>query len=178
MTTYERADADTVAQVAARAEDYYPDLTAAEVRFDVLLAYGTRKEGQIVTPAIRHHGYPALAVIRVLGTKDRAAGRADVELTIDGDHWIHMGEARRFALIDHELHHLALVWEDEERRVPKPDDNGRPRLKLRKHDFEIGGFHDIAKRHKAEAPEVVEVRRALGGIDVVQLYLPGMSAAA
>ncbi len=35
----------------------------------------------------------------------------------------------------------------------KRDDAGRPRIKLRKHDFELGGFFDVVERHKTSAPE-------------------------
>lgn len=179
MATYDKASPETVAFVTQRIEEWFPDLVDCEVAIDVLMAYGRRGEGgELASCAIKNHGYPALATIRVLGLKDRAAGRGDVEMLIDGDHWQGMGPAKRAALIDHELYHLAVQWQDEEQRAPKSDDLGRPRLKLRKHDFEIGGFHAIAKRHKEHAPEVEAVREALGGIEVVQLYLPGMGRVA
>lgn len=178
MATYERADTETVDLVLERIETFYPQLYRAEVRVDVMMAFGRRRGGELVSAAIMHRGYPAAGTMRIIGLRDRAAGRGDAEMLIDGDHWAGMGLAARTALVDHELHHLMLVWEDEEREVPKADDCGRPRLKLRKHDFEIGGFHEIAKRHKAHAPEVRAVGKAFEGVEVAQLYLPGMGVAA
>jgi hypothetical protein len=56
------------------------------------------------------------------------------------------------------LFHIA-VRRDRDGAI-KSDDGGRPKLKLRKHDFEIGGFVEIAKRHGPESLEVQAVGRA------------------
>ena len=37
--------------------------------------------------------------------------------------------------------------------VPLTDDAGRPKLKMRPHDFEVGGFFDIVQRNGSAAVE-------------------------
>jgi hypothetical protein len=39
------------------------------------------------------------------------------------------------------------------------DDLGRPKLEIRPHDFQIGGFRSIAVRHGDNALEVIQVRQ-------------------
>ena len=77
---------------------------------------------------------------------------------------------------DHELMHLDPVVEGTttetvpseedpnlfrkvERTFFKTDDAGRPRLKIRLHDWQLGGFAAVAERHGEHAPEVVEARK-------------------
>lgn len=41
----------------------------------------------------------------------------------------------------------------------KTDDVGRPKLKMRLHDWQMGGFREIAQRYGSDALEVVEARK-------------------
>jgi hypothetical protein len=143
MATFRKAD-DILPDVAAAMEKYRPDLVEAGVTVEVLTAHGD-------PPALKHHGYPAAAVIKVMSQPDRAAGSADVRLVIDAERWEEMNDARREALLDHELTHLELR-RDQEGKV-RTDDCGRPKLGTRPHDFEVGGFDEVVQRHRADAPE-------------------------
>ena len=116
------------------------------------------KTGERKGPAIKHHGYAAAAVVRIVSQKDRVSGMPDAMIDIDGDAWPEWTEQRQRAVLDHELHHLEVVKEDS--GAVKLDDCNRPKLKMRLHDFEIGGFAEIAKRYKEEALEV-EAARAM-----------------
>ena len=40
----------------------------------------------------------------------------------------------------------------------KRDAQGRPKIKLRKHDFQVGWFHEIARRHGEHSVEVRQCR--------------------
>jgi len=132
-------------------EGYHPDLVAADVRVNALMAWS--KAGD----PVRLQGYPCAAVIRKNSVRDRIEGKADATITIDEERWENLDERGRVALIDHELYHLVPQVEGtdaEGRRIWKTDSAGRPVLKIRLHDWELGGFAEIAERHGNAAIEV------------------------
>jgi hypothetical protein len=129
--------------------DRYPALAQHEIRIGYLYQKG----------GVKLHGYPCCATVKVCSLKDRKLHGHDVLITIDGDSfqgWDEWPEAKRQAVLDHELYHLTLV-RDKNYRV-KTDDLGRPKIKLRKHDFEIGGFAEICRRHGDAAVELQALR--------------------
>ena len=122
----------------------------AKVRIDYLFAFGpTDANGNKIGPAIKCHGHQALAEVRKLGLKCRVAGRGDAEIVIDGDWWHNADEEEQRSLLDHELHHIAVVEK-------QTDDIGRPRLKLRHHDVEFGWFSIVASRHGTHSMERIQ----------------------
>lgn len=102
-------------------------------------------------PGLRLHGYRCGAIIKANSAKHRAQGLPDAEITIDHETWHNMEPAERDALIDHELEHLDVK---RTKGAIKRDGSGRPVIKLRLHDWELGGFRVIAERHGKNAPEV------------------------
>jgi hypothetical protein len=153
------------------AEKFHPPLVEIGLTFSVLMAEAKRDaEGNLTGPAIKHHGYPALAKVRIVSERDRAHGMADVALLLDGDRWPLLSQGERIALLDHELTHIELVIDDEGK--PKADDLGRPKLRIRLHDFEAGWFHEVAERHGKQSQEVQQAHtqgereRCVGGVGV------------
>lgn len=124
---------------------WHDDLGKAGVTVSVLTAHADEADLEKGKSALRHHGYPAAALVRVNSHKDRVEGKADATILVDGDQWPDWPAERRLAILDHELTHLELVMKD---GAVQRDDCGRPRLRLRKHDFELGGFEAVAERHK------------------------------
>ena len=108
---------------------------------------------------LKSKGYPAIADIKPTSLEDRVRGLPDAKLRLDGSAWGDMTPEARTALIDHELTHLELVC-DKETGDPVRDDHGRPRLKSRPHDWEIGGFDEVVRRHGDHAPELRALRAA------------------
>ena len=141
-------------EVAERAEKlilkHYPDLDHSGVTIEFLYARNDRGS------AVSHQGYPALAVVRVVGLKDRAKGSKDAEITIDALAYERMSPAQRDALLDHELNHL-IVARDKFNDF-KFDDLHRPKLVMRKHDYQMGWFTCIAQRHGLNSPEVYQAK--------------------
>jgi hypothetical protein len=83
--------------------------------------------------------------------------RADAEILIDMEQWEKLTDNQRLALLDHEITHLEVQVDDV--GLVKTDDQGRPKLKLKLHDWQLGGFRSIAQRYGADAIEVMEANR-------------------
>jgi hypothetical protein len=99
------------------------------------------------------------------------AGLADAEITLDADRWKELGRGKRIGLIDHELTHIELVYDDDGLAL---DDNERPKLKLRKHDYEFGWFNEVVERHGNDSLEREQAARLL--YNAGQLYFPGFES--
>lgn len=149
-TTYQAADG-TVADLVQRVmREHHPALADTGVTVSVVMAAKeTEEEGAV--PALKRNGLDIAAKIQVASLVDRARGLPDTKLTVDQFAWDRLAERSRIALIDHELEHLQLVGET--------DDLGRPKLKLRPHDWELTGFARVVERHGEAALESQQVAR-------------------
>lgn len=138
-TTYSVADPTVFEVVAGRVAAAHADMADAGVRFGVLFAYNPGR------PAVRHGGYPAAAVVRLVPQKDRVTKGFDAEIVIDQNVWGELSPRQRLALVAHELRHVRLVRKEQNGilRV-QLDDCGRPKLRLAPGDWSGGdGFSDI-----------------------------------
>lgn len=150
MPTYEKADEavrDMAQTILQQFETHAPVLTAG-VRIDFLFAFADldAKTGLPKNDAITHRGRRALGLCRKIKVKDRVKGMGDAEITLDGDWWVTVDDEERRALLDHELHHIAVIEGEK-------DKAGRPKLALREHDVEFGWFTVIAARHGLHSQE-------------------------
>lgn len=151
MPTFQKCDPSVkkLADEILKEFDSYEKLRAAEPRIDFLFAYPDYDENdQPTNDAIKHQGVKALGLCRIVNLKDRTKGLGDAEILLDGDWWKGASDEEQKALLDHELHHLAYV--------DKRDNLGRPKLKLRKHDFQFGWFTLIASRHGVHSQERIQ----------------------
>lgn len=167
-TTYERASDDVIEKVQEVMRRFHPDLAAAKVTIDVLLAHADPDSDEC---AVKAHGYPAAAVVRKIGLKDRVKGCADAEIVIDGDKIDEWSDRQLMALIDHELNHLEP--DRDAKGEFKTDDIGRPKLAIRLHDRQFGWFDIIAKRWGVDSFEVQQAGEMVRDYEFAQLYLPG-----
>jgi len=151
MKIYSQAPDEMYARVAHLKKLFHAPLFEAGVRIDVLTV--ADEDGD---SCLEHQGYPAGAVVRIVGSKDRVKGSGDAEIVVDEPTYMQLTDASKDALLDHELQHIELKIDAKKNRV-KLDENGRPRLGLRKHDYQFGWFHDIAARHGAAS---IECRQA------------------
>lgn len=172
--TYTKAESSIHSLIASCVDRWHPVLKACEVTFDALLESDIDDESGEERPSLKLHGYPCAAVVKVTSLKQRALGQADVLITIDAATWDRLSIDECEAVIDHELEHVGVLADQkgghwltmemlnhpELPARPKSDDLGRPRLKLRLHDWQLGGFAIVAKRHGQCALEVQEIRAA------------------
>lgn len=173
MTTYALASDDLKDTLTSVMDEFHPHLRDAGVNVDILLAHATTDaNGDTNGPALRLHGYACCATIRIVGLKDRVAGRGDAEMLVDGDRCDTWSEDQLRAIVDHELTHLELQVSDQ--GTVKRDDIDRPLLRIRKHDHQFGWFDCVARRHGKHSIEVQQAQQLTALAELRQLYLPGI----
>jgi len=151
----------------------YKPIVEAKVKIDFLFAFAeVGEDGESKGHALMKHGIRALGITRKLGIKDRVMGRGDAEVCLDGDWWKDATDARRRALLDHEMHHIEVKMDEE--GVVIPDDLKRPKLKLRKHDVEVGWFAVVAGRHGSNSLEIEQAKLVMDSYG--QLFWPCIDA--
>lgn len=162
MPIYEAAPNEVREVCNAMLEKYHAELRDAEVSIDILFASPKPDGDGEIAPeanAIKHHGYPAMAVIKVNSYKLRVQSHADAEMIIDKQRWEELSDAQREALIDHELEHLELKTDND--GVMLRDDLDRPKLRCRLHDHQYGWFNSVALRHGKASIEVQQFNHLL-----------------
>jgi len=171
MSTYQKAPAEVKEMAEAILNEFptYKDILEAKVKIDFLFAYAdVNEKGEKGGHALTKHGIRALGITRKLGIKDRVMGRGDAEVAIDADWWEEATPLKRRALLDHELHHIEVKLD--EAGVVIRDDLKRPKLKLRKHDVEVGWFALVAGRHGSNSIEIEQAKRVMDSYG--QLFWP------
>lgn len=139
--------------------DQHEELRCHKVKVVALFVYDEDSDGEPTGTALTMNGYPAAAVVRLTSLKERAHKLGDVELLIDGARWDKLDEQQRIALIDHELTHVRVRTERETGEL-LTDAQGRPKLRMRRHDIQIGGFNDVIERHGRAALEAIGIAHA------------------
>lgn len=160
MPLYEKALAECHAIRDRMLEKYHGGLHDAQVTIDLLFAKKRPDDSGEINPeghALKLHGYPVAAMVKVNSYKARVQGHADAEIIIDGDRWHEWSQAEQDALIDHEIEHLELKT-DKDGNVRR-DDLDRPKLRVRLHDHEFGWFDSIARRHGKHSFEVQQFEK-------------------
>lgn len=105
---------------------------------------------------------PVAGAARIVGGRDRAAGMPDAQLVFCRERWEELDDEQRRGLVDHQLAFLLVMTERDEngKEAAKEDEYGRPKLRLRKHDAEIGIFYDVVERRGEHAPESMSFEEA------------------
>jgi hypothetical protein len=159
---YEHCPPEVIRLLEDAMTRWHPELVEAVVEIKPLFALAYSRSGEAI-PAIKVRGHAAIAKIKITKLEDRVRGMGDATLLIDGARWERMGHNARLAILDHELEHLNVDPE-------KLDDAGRPKLKMRHHDFEVSGFDSVAKRQGENSIELQNV--ALLKERFAQLLIP------
>lgn len=174
MPTFEKCpkEVERLAQELIHQYETHKPLANLEVKIDFVFAYADEDEkGRVLNDALTKNGIKALGITRNISLKDRALGRGDAEICLDGDHWGEINGEEQAALLDHELHHISVKC-DKNGNV-KFDDLGRPCIKLRKHDVEVGWFKCIADRHGSASVEQKQAKAIMDSQG--QFYWPGIA---
>jgi hypothetical protein len=152
-------EVENLAQSVLEKHESHRPLIDMKVSVAYLFAYGDTDEetGEPLNDALNHHGQKCLGICSITSKKDRALGQKDALIRLDGDWWAGVSEKEQEALLDHELHHLAIKTT---KGAVQFDDLGRPILKMRKHDFQVGWFKCIAERNGEHSQEQIQARLA------------------
>lgn len=142
------------------------DLHAEGVTITAMIARS--EEG----PAIKVRGCEAAGCIRITKLMERTLGLGDAVMILDGERLDAWSSKRLQAVIDHELRHLVLAKNKKTGQIQR-DDEGRPKLRIRPHDFEFGWFARTAELYGEESYEVSQAREIVAA-SWVQLLLPGL----
>lgn len=163
MPTYHKAPAEVsemANDILCQFDSHRPVLDA-KVKIDYVFALPTLDDnGEPTGHAISKGGIKALGMCRPIGLKDRAMGRGDVEITIDAEWWNDAKVESQRALLDHELNHIEVAFR---KGMLITDDLHRPKVKMRKHDYEFGWFTIIAERHGNASIERQQARQMTQG---------------
>lgn len=165
---------DLANDILCQFETHKP-LLDARVTVDYVFAYSDKDEvtGEPTGNALSKNGCKALGICRKIPLKDRALGRSDAEIALDGDWWEEATEDEQRALLDHELHHLAVKID---KRGLVRDDLGRPVIQMRKHDYEFGWFKVVAARHGKHSQERLQAAQMM--CDAGQYFWPDIAGEA
>ena len=139
MPTYQKCPkaVGELVEVLLNKFDTHRPLVATDIKIDLVFAYADEDEkGRLLNDALSKDGIKALGITRNVSLKHRALGHGDAEIALDANWWGSATAEEQAALLDHELHHIA-VKSDKQGNV-RYDDLGRPIIKLRKHDVEVG----------------------------------------
>lgn len=123
-------------------------------------------------PAIKVRGCEAAGCIRITKLAERTLGLGDAVMILDGERLDAWTSKRLQAVIDHELRHLVLAKSKKTGQVQR-DDQDRPKLKIRQHDFEFGWFARTAELYGEDSYEVSQAREIVSA-SWVQPLLPGL----
>lgn len=146
-------------------KENHGDLHAEGVTITALIARS--EEG----PAIKVRGSEAAGCIRITKLAERTLGLGDAIMILDGERMNLWTSKRLQAVIDHELRHLVLAKSKKTGEIQR-DDEGRPKLRIRPHDFEFGWFSRTAELYGEESYEVSQAREIVAA-QFVQNFLPG-----
>jgi len=127
-------------------------------------------KGRQLNDAITTRGIRALGVTKIISLKERSLDRGDAEVMLDGDWWKIATPEQQAALLDHELHHVSLKTV---KGQYQHDSIGRPKLKLRKHDVQIGWFAVIAERHGKNSVEQMQAEFIMDNLG--QYFWPALA---
>jgi hypothetical protein len=165
MAWYSIANEEVNLTIQKVMKENHGDLHNAGVTVTALIARS--EEG----PALKVGGKEALGCIRVTKLTERTLGLGDALMILDGESMIAWSSKRLQAVIDHELRHLMLAKNKKTGQI-QLDDEGRPKLRIRPHDFEFGWFARTAELYGEESYEVSQAREIVAA-QFVQNFLPG-----
>jgi hypothetical protein len=144
---------------------HHEDLSRVNVR--VALAWCTSWKADV-------DGRTILGKCKKASDLDRELAPFDFVILLNRDFWLnpHVTDEQRQALVDHELMHAAVAY-DENGDV-KSDERGRICFRVRKHDLEE--FSDIVARHGVWKRDIEAFARALHRAEAVSSTWVGYTA--
>lgn len=156
--------------------EHHPNLAERKIRCGIVrVGAALNKNGDATGPALKLLGSPCIAIIKLVPIKDRVHKGMDVEIQLSENEWDKVNEKVKLATLDHEVSHLEILRD--RNGAAKTEDDGITQLRIKRHDFLIGGFHDVIERHGQSAVELDSMQTVVHILwNKDQAYFPFMGA--
>jgi hypothetical protein len=143
------------AQLDDLVRDYHSEITDARIALAWCTSWKPDVDGRVV-----------LGKCKKASDLDRELAAFDFVILLSRRFWRHedVTDAQRTALLDHELCHAALAYD--EKGAPVEDERGRKVYRIRKHDIEE--FTDIVARHGCYKADLEQFAAALRRVPVAK----------
>ncbi|MCK9279318.1 MAG: hypothetical protein M0P71_01750 [Melioribacteraceae bacterium] len=127
----------------------YPELIENGVNVGLFYVVKVDKDGEVQNEAcLKKDGRTCSGKISLISDLNRMTDSFDAKIVLDLNIWQRLSLEEKNALLDHELYHLYIVKNPKTGEVVTiSDESSKVKLKLKKHDVVMWGFHDIIVRH-------------------------------
>ena len=129
--------------------DKFEKLRNYEVKVSAFYKYGKfNKEGELTSPALKKNGVAIPAKISIVSNFNRMTDEVDAKIVLNKELWDEMKDDERKVVFEDMLSYLE-VKEDEHTGEPIciSEDSDKVQLKLKKPEFYVEGFLDLAKQY-------------------------------
>lgn len=139
--------------------EYYPTLNEFDVHIGIILVK--------VEDGLIDKGVNVCGTLKVMDTLDRLTKGYDIELLLDEEVWQGAPLEEQKAILDYFLFQIELVPNsnkaiDNGEEPYKIDELGRPRLRLKKADWQSGGgYNEMVKRYKKISVEYKNLQECI-----------------
>lgn len=144
--TYAKSDKELNALIREVMGKHHPELKTAGVKVSTLLVEMDADDAE--GAVLKEGGAPTLGRIKIQNIPARVLGGGDALLEIDLHGFEELEPEQRIALVDHQLQHLELKLD--KHGAVREDSAGRPMMRIRPHDIQIGFFSGVAARQCAK----------------------------
>jgi len=133
----------------------HPDhewLSVAGVKWGLVMVDPAKDaNGEPTGPALVSAQHAVLGMVKLIPQRDRVFMAIDVMILVDAPAWRNMNSQRvKLALLDHQVSHCAVRLQGPG-RLPVTHADGRVRVWMLPHDFQVGGFAGSVKRYGRDA---------------------------
>lgn len=173
MASFLKADPEVYDLLNEVIAEHFADINAIGLTFDLMMAFPPVDEQEVPTgPALTKYGVEALAIVSAVPLKYRSRGCGDCEILLSSERWVKLTEDEKQALLHHELTHVTISRKTNSEVIR--DALGRPKIKMRPHDIQIGWFADTAKAYGMASQEVQQAQAIVA--TGRQTYFPFMGS--
>lgn len=143
------ANAEDVEMMKGIMDSTYPELVSNNVNVALFYVTKVNKAGEVQDePCLKKDGVTCAGKISLISDLNRMTDTTDAKIVLDYGIWQKLSLEEKKALLDHELHHLHIVKDPKTGEVLTiSEDSTRIKLKMKKHDVVMWGFHEIIERH-------------------------------
>ena len=128
--------------------DKFEKLRNYDVHVAAFYKYGKfNKEGELTSPALKKNGIAIPAKINIVSNFNRMTDEVDVKVILNKEMWDEMKDDKKKVVLENMLSYLEVKEDDEGEPLYISEDSDKVQLKLKKPEFYVEGFLDLAKEY-------------------------------